>query len=437
MNWVSVAGFGVCCGIILSVIKRGADPLSPARVLGFVWSLAIALTELKLSALQYVWTLDSWAVLLTGVSCFLGGTFIAYVLNLRKGMVPISTMRQLLREERVHEGRLFWLICASVAVYSFSYIANYLMRGFLPFFAIEKSRLEFNVSGLTLFLFSISFILFFIVLYHVLVTGRRGRKTILVIFSLITAGSTLLLLSRFQLIMTFVICVAFLYYTTRSIRFRTVLPLLLMMSAFSLWISSIRGSHLIAAFLYHESKMRFSQEYAFFTEPYMYVVMNLENFARTVSLSDYHTYGYYTFDFMTAISGLKYWIVEYFNLNRAPFLVSGYNTYPALWWFYMDFGVGGVALIPLILGFGTGALYYRMRQRPTIKNVTAYAVMFFVVVVSSYAFPAAGLFFELNLLVMYLVLRWVMIPRNAYASPSQASARVGGGISFDENVARV
>jgi len=418
--------FGICLGIILSVFRRGADLLSPARVFGFMWSLSIGLAELKLSAYQHEWNFDSWIVLLTGVGAFLVGAFMAYVPNLSRKLVPLRTMREVVRREEVREERLFWLVCASVAVYCAAYTVNFLMRGFLPFFAIERPRLEFNVSGVTLFLFSVPFIIFFIVLYFLLVRGKRGKKGVLATLFLITVGSTLLLLSRYQLIIPFVICFGFLYYASRSIRWKTILPLSLAMSAFFYWVSSVRGSHLVASFLYYNSKMRFPKEYAFFTEPYMYVVMNLENFARTVRLLDYHTYGYFTFDFITAISGVKYWIVDYFNLDRAPFLISGYNTYPSLWWFYMDFGVVGLAVIPLFLGLGSGVLYYRMRQRPTIRNVTAYAVMFFVVFVSTYTFPPAGLFFILNLLAMYYGLRWVMKPRQPWEVSGQAPAPAGG-----------
>jgi oligosaccharide repeat unit polymerase len=307
------------------------------------------------------------------------------------------------------------LICASVAVYSVSYIANFLIRGFLPFFTVGRlSRLDFNVSGLTLFLYSVSFIIFFTVLYHLMIRGKKGRKTFLTIMTLIAVGSNLLLLSRYQIVMAIIICFTLLYYASRYIRFRTVASLFLVVTAFFYWISSLRLSNVVATFMYSASKMRFPKEYAFLTEPYMYVAMNLENFARSVNWSDYHTYGYFTFDFIAAITGLKYWILEYFNLDRTPYLISNYNTYTAFWWFYSDFGVVGLALIPLLLGLGAGLLYYRMRSRPTIKNVTAYAVMVFVMFISYFNFPVTYLFFESNLLAMYLFLRWTMIPRKGY-----------------------
>lgn len=425
MSWVSLVCFGICLGIVLSALRREADPLSPARVFGFIWSLALGLAELKFSALQHAWSADSWALLLMGISAFLIGTFTAYVLHFNEALVPLRTMRLVLRQEGVREGLLFGLICTSAAVYSVAFIANYLIRGWLPINVIAQnvSRVEFNVSGLTLFLYSAAFIVFFTVLYHIQVRGKRRRKVILAVLSLTTVGSYLLLLQRFQIIMAAVICFALLYYATPHVRLRTTLPLAMVVAGFFFWMSSLRLSHLASAFLYRTSKMKFSMDYAFFTEPYMYVVMNLENFARSVTLQDYHTYGYFTFDFIAAMAGLKYWALDYFSLDRTPFLVSGYNTYTAFYWFYSDFGVIGLAVIPLLLGFSTALLYYRMRVRPTIRRVTAYAVMVFVMFISFFVFPLMHLWFIYNMLALYLVLRWTVMPREGRGHGSVAPAK--------------
>ena len=417
MSWVSIACFGICFGIAVSALKTGADPLSPARVFGFVWSLVIALTDLKFSAFQHEWTFDSWILLLTAICAFLVGVFVAYVLSVRKKLVPIPAMREVLKQEQIHETRLFWLICLSVVVYCAAYLLNFLAKGWLPIEAAERqiSRVEFNVTGLTFLTYIVPSIFFFIVLYFLKVRGKRGRKTLLGFLLLIVFGSFLLFVSRFQIVIVFVVCGTVFYYATHFVRLRAALIVLALAIAFFYGISSIRFSHVVATYLYSTSKMRFPIDYAFLTEPYMYFVMNLENFARAVARLDHHTYGYYTFDFITAIAGLKYWVYEYFNMNRLPYLVSNYNTYSAFWAFFYDFGVMGLALIPGALGFGTGLLYYRMRSRPTIKNVTAYGVMVFVMLISFFVFPLSFLWFEFNLLVTYLFLRWTIMPRRATA----------------------
>jgi oligosaccharide repeat unit polymerase len=413
MNWVSIVCFSLCLIMFLSTLRRDADLLSPARLFGFIWSLSIGLTELKFSALQHTWQVESWALLLIGVGAFLIGVFTTYVLNVGRQLVPISVMRRLLRKEEVHEGRLFWLILLSTLVYGSSYVANFLVRGWLPVDAIgtSTSRVDFNVSGLTLFLYTATFIIYFSLLYFFKVQGKTARKVVLASTVLASFGTFVLLLMRYPIILVSVMSFSFLYYATNQIRLRTAIPILAAVTGFFYWISSLRFSTVISTYLYSVSKMRFSKDYAIFTEPYMYFVTNLENFARSVSVSDYHTYGYFTFDFITALAGLKYWVLDYFDFDRTPYLTSNYNTYTAFWWFYSDFGVVGLAVIPLILGICIGMLYYRMRISPSTKNVTAYGVMVFVMFISYFNFPFAFLWFEYVMLALFLFLRWVVLPK--------------------------
>src|SRR4030043_15286 len=110
MSWISLVCISLCLGIILSGLWRKADFLSPARVFGLIWSLSIGLAELKLSRYQHAWSVDSWILLLMGISAFLVGTFIAFVLNYNRKLVPIAVMRRTLRQEEVRESRLFWCI---------------------------------------------------------------------------------------------------------------------------------------------------------------------------------------------------------------------------------------------------------------------------------------------------------------------------------------
>ena len=415
MSWISWICFGICFLIALSTLRRGADVLSPSRVFGFIWSFSIGLTDLKFSALQGAWNLESWLLLLTGIGAFLVGTLIVQVLNLETKLLPLSTMRESLRGEKIHETRLFWFICLSVAVYSASYLVIFLVRGFLPIFVVgtKISRVEFFIYGLGLLINSTAFIIFFTLLYYLYVRGKRVKKTILAILSVLAVGSYFLLLQRFQIVMAVVISFALLYYATNFIRVRTVLLFSVTVIAFFYWITLLRYRHLelVTMFLYSASKMKFPTQFAALTEPYMYVVMNLENFSRAVNRLDHHTYGYFSFDFIAAITGLKYWISDYFGIDRTPYLFSSYNTYTAFWSFYRDFGVGGLVLIPLALGFSVAALYHRMRNGPTIKNVTAYGVMVFVMRISFFVFPIAFIWFEYNMLALYWILRWTIMPR--------------------------
>jgi oligosaccharide repeat unit polymerase len=216
--------------------------------------------------------------------------------------------------------------------------------------------------------------------------------------------------------MAAIMCFTLLYYATHRIRLKTALPLLLAVTGFFYWIATLRLGSLLATYTYFSSRMRFSRSLAFLTEPYMYVVMNLENFARSVNRLEHFTYGYFSFDSIVSTTGIEKWAGQYFGIDRYPFLVSGYNTYTAFWVFYRDFGVFGLVAIPLVLGLSVGFLYYRMRIAPTIARVTAYGVMVFVMFISFFLFPIPFLWFEYNLIALYLILRWAMVPRNTHGS---------------------
>jgi oligosaccharide repeat unit polymerase len=383
------------------------------------------LVEFKFSGLQKAWSIESWILLMIGTGAFLTGTYIAYTLNLDKELVPISVMRQLLRKEKIREGRLFGLICLSIMVYAISFVVIYLVKGFLPIFVVgtSVSRVDFYVFGFGVLIDSTAFIVFFTLLYCLAIPGEKRKKLILVVLSMIALGSYFLLLQRFQIIMAIVMSMTLLFYASRHMRPRTLFFPTALAVAFFYWISSFRFSNVVSTFLYSTSKMKFPKAYALFTEPYMYVVMNLENFSHATDHLEHYTYGYFTLDFVTAIAGLKYWVLEYFGLDRMPFLFSSYNTYTAFWWFYSDFGVVGLAVIPLLLGFGAGALYYRMRQAPTIRRVTAYSVMVFVTAISFFVFPMANLWFEYNIAALYLILRWTIVPLDGADSARQVMGR--------------
>jgi len=417
VGWVSILAFVVCFGIVLSGFRKNADPFSPGRVFGLIWGLSIGLADLKFSGFQHEWRTTSWILLLLAVVAFFVGTFAAYVVFLRRPLMPLRRIREVLGKEVIHESRLFWVTLASGIVYAVAYVLNYLAKGWLPIEAAARdmSRTEFNVTGLTFLIYLVPSVLYFVILYFVKVKGARAKKLLLGVFGLMILISFLLFVSRFQIMMLAVVSFTFFFYATKHVRLRTAMIALFGAAGFFFWISSIRWSSFVAEFLYWSSRMKFPRDYAFLTEPYMYFVMNLENFARAVQKLEQFSYGYYTFDFITAIAGLKYWVYEYFNFERLPFLVSGYNTYTSFWLFYRDFGVIGLVAFPFLLGFGTALLYYRMRSMPSLRNVTAYGVMLFVITMSFFVFPLSFLWFEFNLLLIYVALRWTTIPRTVAA----------------------
>jgi oligosaccharide repeat unit polymerase len=376
------------------------------------------MSELKLSWLQTSWTPESWVYLLIGPLAFLLGLFIAYVLHIGRAQTPVSEMRMALRAEEINLPRLYRLIMLYLVLFLAGYMVVLSTGREIPLFSHQpgKARLLFQIFGAGIFLHNVVFIVFFAVLYHIMVRGQFARKFFLVLAVLVSALLYAVTLQRFQIVMAVAMSLLLLYYLTRHLRFRTMLAYCALAIVFFYAVSSLRSGLLYTYYFYITSQMKFPVRYAALTEPYMYFVMNLENFVHSVKNLDQFSYGAYTFDFVTALSGLKHLLSSYFNLNETPFLFSGYNTYTAFWTYYRDFGPLGLFLIPSTLGVMVGWVYYKMRMRPTILMVSMYCLCVFTMIFSFYHNFISFLWYFFNIAGIYVTCRLVSGARRNWLS---------------------
>jgi oligosaccharide repeat unit polymerase len=414
MNYISITFFSVSLLILFTALPKGADVFSPSRVFGFTWSTVFALTNLKFSGLQSDWTLLQWTYALMGPISFLTGLFVTYVMNMRSKLLPVSEIRNTLRRQKVHHARLFYLILVVYLTYLVGYAVIFLVKGNVPFFAANPgaARTSFSIFGFGLFLHHVPVVVFFSLVYLLVAHGERWKRFVVKMVILTSILTYALLLQRYHLIMITVMAFAFLYYATRYIRFSTTMlfaatGLLVIYS-----IATARVGQFLQLALYKSSLMRFPPEYAVLTEPYMYVVMNIENFVHAVTRLEQHTFGYYTFNFLLALTGLKHWIQNYFGIVDTPFLFSGYNTYTIFWTFFRDFGVIGISIVPLILGLVTGSVYYAMRHNPSIGLLSVYSIIVFLMALSFFINLLGYLWFVYIVVWMMLILRLVHVRRS-------------------------
>jgi oligosaccharide repeat unit polymerase len=417
MSVISITCFFICLLIIVDSIRSSADILSPSRVFGFIWLLALGLAELKLSKLQHEWTFESWFLLLLGPIAFLVGLYIAYILNIDSPQTPLIKMRKQVLTQQINLVRLYWLIVFLFILFIIGYVSIILIGHEIPLFSAKPgaARVKFQIFGLGLFLHNVILIAIFSLIYCLMDKEHKSKRSIIILMSLISSLMYMVTMQRFQILMIIIISLIFLYYSTRYLRFSTVVPILLIAVLFFLWISTWRGGRLFIYWLYLTSKMKFSQSYAILTEPYMYLVMDLENYARALGRLESFSFGYYTFDFVVALTGLKHWLAEYFVLDDTPYLNSGYNTYTTYWWFYRDFGIFGITFIPLITGMVTGWIYYMMRRISTLGWTLAYCVSLFIILFSFYNNMISYLWFFYNVVGLFFGYRFILKKENIAA----------------------
>ncbi|MCZ7603602.1 MAG: oligosaccharide repeat unit polymerase [Ignavibacteriales bacterium] len=384
MTLVSFIAFIVFVIVLFTFSNKEKDVFSPSKIFVAIWALVIGLADLKFSRLQTDFSGFSWLMIGISIFSFLLGLYIAFVLFIDKNLFPKNTVRDKIREFRYDEVLFFRLILIVFSIYFVAYWGNVFFEGFIPIFHARpsESRVYFGVFGLGMLIHLAPVVLFLIVEFFVLVKENTGKKILLVFLGLITFILYFFLLQRFNLILFVTMSMVFVYFSSYILTFRKFIIFSGTLAAFVFAVNLIRWSKFAANFLYYYSQMKFDIKYAILTEPYMYLVMNVENFARAVARLEEHSFGYYTFNYLFSLTGTKRVLSEYLHLNDYPFLISGYNTYTMFWDFYRDFGVFGLSIIPLFLGLVCAISYYRMKQNPNITTVTLYSVAVFVMMFS-------------------------------------------------------
>ncbi|MHB8930990.1 MAG: O-antigen polymerase [Melioribacteraceae bacterium] len=411
MSLISLISFILCGLIIASFFRPNTDVLSPGKIFAFIWALAIGITDLKFSGLQHEWSFEVWVQVLIGPISFLIGAGIVYVLKIDSDVKTLNYLRTNRQLYEVDRSKLYRVIIILSVLFLISYTVIYLNTKEIPLFSAKpgRARANFTMFGIGLFLHNVVLIFFLTAVYFVLEKKNKFRKSILLILSLVSLVLYAITLQRFQVFLTILMIITLLYYITFRVNLKTVSLLSVFIIIFFFLVSSFRAGEVIVFVLYRMSKMRFSPDYAIFTEPYMYVTMNLENYARSIVKVENFTYGFYTFDFVTAVSGLKHWIDQYFHLNDTPFLTSSYNTYSAFWTYYRDFGILGIFFIPLFGGMALSSLYYSFRAKPTLQKLAIYGMFLFAIIFSFFNSVIESLWFVYNLIVLILVFQYISI----------------------------
>ena len=365
-------------------LKRNNNFLSPARVYGLLWSFIIGLLDYKFSRLQFKWDAMDWFIILLGILAFLIGTYISYIININKKFLPSSDIRSTIRSIVIDEKKLFNIILVGFAIWVICFFSEWQIEGYLPIFTNkpDTARIQFGVFGLHILVSSVNVILFLILQYFILVRRHRVKKTFLILFFIISMGNYVLIVQRYGLFLLIMMAFCLYYYSGKKISGRTIIIFASLLLLTVIGIQSLRVSELIKAYIIYNSKIKFPMRYAELAIPYMYLSMNLENFARFYSQVENHSFGFLSTEFIFHFFGTKYFIAEYFGFEKFKYFIGGYNTYPYFWPYYYDFGVLGLGLIPLGIGFIISEVYYFLHRNPSLTLLAVYSVAFSVLMVT-------------------------------------------------------
>ena len=415
MSSVSAICFTFAFALISTAFRKRADVFAPYRVFGTAWLTAIGLADLKYSFFQREWSTYAWLVIFVGVCSTLLGFLIVSIVFMDRPILSLSEQRKLILKQKINGDVLYKTVIVLSILYAIAFVAEVIIAGGVPAFAAkpDRARVDFGFFGTHLIVTSVPAILFLGTEYMVFCwkESKRSRKFFLILAYAAVFLSFSLLLVRFLYVMWAVPTLCLLYYGTTRLKFRQVGISVLGFFGFLQIIRSIRIVGYVENYSYVIARMRFPKTYAIFSEPYMYIVMNLENFARSVDRWTSFTYGYFTFDFLMAMTGLKHPLAKEYDLVERPFLISGYNTFSFLMPFYQDFGILGVAFIPLCIGICVGYIYHSMRRHPTIGNITLYSFAAYFLLISFFNHALGMLLVFVNMSLLIYV-HYILLARD-------------------------
>lgn len=410
---ISTLSFAIIILLLLQYIVNKIDLFSPSKIFTIIWAFTIGITDLKLSWLQHEWSITVWLQIILGPICFLLGCFYYFIKNMDEEVVSIEGIRNSLLLKQINQDKLFTMLNVLFLTFLLGYFLIFLKTGEIPIFSAKPwlARTNFTLFGVGLFLHNVVLL---VILSGVYLINKINVKVKKIYVILISFSSVLLYsftLQRFQIFFSFFVFIVILYYLTKKINIKTlILTLIIAILVFYL-ISSFRAGEVIINFLYSQSRMKYSSDYAIFTEPYMYFSMNLENYALSIESIEEYTYGFYTFDFITAITGLKHWVIEYFHLKEYPFIKTTYNTYSAFWTYYRDFGIIGISFLPFIGGYYLNTLYYSFRKNPEIDKLLFYGIFLFGTIFTFFISIFGFLWFIYNLVCLYFILSFCKVDK--------------------------
>lgn len=390
--------------LLISGLRKNADFLSPARIFGMLWTFVLGVVELKQSHLQLQWSSFDWFVVLLALFTFLLGIYISFVINLDRPFLHVSKIRSSIREAGVNEKSLFRFIIIYTIIYIVCFIAEWQLEGYLPIFTSDpdRARILFGIFGLHLIVSSANVILFLVIQYFIFVKANYQKKAVLIFTFILGLANYILIVQRYGFFILLMMAFCLFYYSGKAIKPKTIIIFTAIVVLVIVGIQSIRVTELYTYYVFTSSEMKFSPRYAELTIPYMYISMNIENFVKYYPKIENFAYGFFTFDFLTALTGIKHWLSEYYNFEKFRMYIGGYNTYPFFWPYYLDFGIAGLAIIPFIIGFIISEIYYYIHRNPNLVTLALTTVGFAVIMISFNSDPLTRLDMMFNFIVIVL-----------------------------------
>ena len=351
---------------------RSRNLLDFAALFSLFWVGGQAVACLKLSNLSTRWTAVTWACLILSYGCFL----IGYECGLFERKPKKERASKGYSAKRLMRAMTILLL---LSVLAFLFEAVYL--GFIPLFSPEPHAYSyFHVSGVHYITVSCVLVPPISVIYWMEKKRlERKEKIALCILDVIAFLIPILCVSRFQLMLSIALCVLIYFQLSRQWKLSYLVGAGLALVCLYVLLTFARRHDV--AYLNGIFDMKNADTPIFITQPYMYIANNFDNFNCLVKELPAHTWGLRQLFPVIALTGLKFLKPE---LVSFPLYVTKteLTTVSLIYDAYYDFGIIGVAVFGLLLGFVCRRLFLFVRNRKNPIGYLLYGQMAMYLVLS-------------------------------------------------------
>ncbi len=349
--------------------RRTKNLIHLRGIFSLFWVGGEGLACLKLSHLQTDWTLMTWI-------CF----FLAYV----GFWIVFEILSRVYGDGSNGYGRwrsfeadsvpVFRMICVLTVVSLAAFLLEAFVLGYVPFLVrgVPHAYSEFHLTGVHYVTVSCVLVPSLAVLYFHTSKGRGGEGRLITVglLSLIALVIPILCVSRYQFVFAVVLAAITCISLQKSFQPLYLVGLLVIVVPVYLLLTVAR-SHDVE-YLNGIFEMKYAQLPIVFSQPYMYIANNYDNFNCLVEALGSHSLGLKGLFPLWALTGLKFFFPQLINF---PIYVdkAELTTLTMFYDAYYDFGWIGVLLFSAVLGFVSYLLVIKLREMRNPLGYLLYA----------------------------------------------------------------
>lgn len=415
-------------GLFIYDYRKSNFLFNPVGVFEIVWFSTIGLSTLKLHSLQEEWSILTWFCLISTSICFnLGYSVNLNFLNKKNNNenenkitnkninesiksinksinennneniniknnecinenkienASINEGKSVNKKENIKNEKLdfkkidFSLNFLTIVVI-IAFFIEVLIRRYIPLFSNKmNSYMNFSVTGLHYFTVSSSLILPLCVYIYINYKDKLNIKLKIkyLIYTLISIGIPILIVSRQLLMMTLILSFFTIFILKPEKTKKYIFIMIALICVSWIFLSMFRNQN--DEYLKSVLKLK-KDDNVKAMRTYMYVTFNYENLNYNINNLQKFTYGIHTFFPIFALTGLKF-IFPVLTTSYLKYVIPVFNTFPFIMTYYEDFGIIGVIIFSFVIGMISKIIFERDNSPRNIlyKVLMLYNIVF-------------------------------------------------------------